>query len=60
MLRDPQTAFGLIGPGLICVVVLYVAFLCRVAWTYEQPVVAAVLTALACGVVMIAAALRHV
>jgi hypothetical protein len=34
------------------------AFLCSIAWLYEQPVVAAVFAALACGIVILGVAVR--
>jgi hypothetical protein len=38
--------------GLLC------AFLCTIAWVYDQPVVAAVFAALACGTVVLGIAVR--
>jgi hypothetical protein len=38
--------------GLLC------AFLCSIAWMYDQPVVAAAFAALACGTVILGVAVR--
>jgi hypothetical protein len=48
---DPRTR-ELVLLGLLC------AFLCSIAWLYEQPVVAAVFAALACGIVILGVAVR--
>jgi hypothetical protein len=48
---DPRIR-ELILLGLLC------AFLCTIAWMYDQPVVAAVFAALACGTVVLVVAVR--